>query len=132
MTKIVSPIDHLDIIPADMAQALAFYEHALAPLGIKRSVTKAKSCGYGIERPFFWLDAPDRKRPPHKNRVHIAFSAGSKDEVAGFHAAALEAGGIDNGGPGYRPQYDEGHYAAFVLDLDGNNTEAVYRETKTR
>jgi hypothetical protein len=51
--------------------------------------------------------------------------------VDAFYAAALEAGGIDNGAPGYRPQYDKGHYAAFVLDLDGNNIEAVYREPKT-
>lgn len=47
-----------------------------------------------------------------------------------FYSAALEAGGTDNGAPGYRPQYDAGHYAAFVLDLDGNNIEAVYREPK--
>jgi catechol 2,3-dioxygenase-like lactoylglutathione lyase family enzyme len=95
-----------------------------------RLFTKNESCGYGIERPFFWLDVPDSGRQPQRNKVHIAFSAGSKKEVADFHAAALEAGGIDNGAPGYRPQYDEGHYAAFVLDPDGNNIEAVYRETK--
>jgi predicted lactoylglutathione lyase len=64
--------------------------------------------------------------------INIAFSAGSKEEVDAFCAAALKAGGVDNGAPGYRPQYDDGHYAAFVLDLDGNNIEAVHRESKTR
>jgi catechol 2,3-dioxygenase-like lactoylglutathione lyase family enzyme len=130
MMRILSPLDHLDITPADHDRALAFYDRALAPLGIQRLVTKSVSCGFGIERPFFWLDMPDVEHPPHQHKVHIAFSAGSKEEVEAFYAAALEAGGTDNGAPGYRPQYDEGYYAAFVLDLDGNNIEAVYRESK--
>ena len=129
--RILSPLDHLDITPADHHKALDFYDHALAPLGIKRLVTNRRSCGFGVERPFFWLDVPDIEHPSYRNKIHIAFSAESKDEVDAFYAAALEAGGIDNGAPGYRPQYDEGHYAAFVLDLDGNNIEAVYREKKT-
>jgi len=132
MTRILSPLDHLDITPADYDKALAFYDRALAPLGIKRLVTKNESCGFGIARPFFWLDVPNSKHPPYKNKVHLAFSAGSKKEVDAFYSAALADGGIDNGAPGYRTQYDEGHYAAFVLDLDGNNIEAVYREPKTR
>jgi len=130
MMRILSPLDHLDITPVDHNRALAFYDRALAPLGIKRLVTKTASCGFGIERPFFWLEVPDSQYAPHQHKVHLAFSAGSKEEVDAFYSAALEAGGTDNGAPGYRPQYDAGHYAAFVLDLDGNNIEAVYREPK--
>jgi catechol 2,3-dioxygenase-like lactoylglutathione lyase family enzyme len=129
MTRIVSPLDHVDIVPSNYDKALAFYDHALAPLSITRLITQETACGYGIDRPFFWVDVPRRDHQPQ--RVHIAFSARSKDEVHAFHAAALEAGGTDNGAPGYRPQYDAGHYAAFVLDLDGNNIESVYRESKT-
>ena len=57
--------------------------------------------------------------------IHIAFLARDRDAVAAFHAAALDAGGRDNGGPGPRPKYHEHYYGAFVLDPDGNNVEAV-------
>jgi catechol 2,3-dioxygenase-like lactoylglutathione lyase family enzyme len=128
MTRILSPLDHLDIVPSDIEKALSFYDSVLKPLGIRRVITNNNSCGYGIERPFFWIDVPNQEHQPQ--RIHIAFSARSKEDVDAFYAAALEAGGTDNGAPGYRPQYDEGHYAAFVFDLDGNNIEAVYRESK--
>jgi catechol 2,3-dioxygenase-like lactoylglutathione lyase family enzyme len=129
MTRILSPLDHLDIVPADHNKALSFYDRALAPLGIKRLITNKKTCGYGIERPFFWIDPPHREHQPQ--RIHIAFSARSKEDVDAFYAAALKSGGTDHDAPGYRPQYDEGHYAAFVLGPDGNKIEAVYREPLT-
>jgi catechol 2,3-dioxygenase-like lactoylglutathione lyase family enzyme len=129
MPKILSPLDHLDIRPADHDKSLTFYDRALAPLGIRRLVTTKVACGFGIGRPFFWLDVAQLADPSRKQKVHIAFSAASKEEVETFYAAALQAGGIDNGAPGYRPHYDKGHYAAFVLDPDGNNIEAVYRES---
>ena len=58
--------------------------------------------------------------------MHIAFAADSKEQVDAFHAAALAAGGTDNGAPGPRPEYSEGYYGAFVLDPDGHNVEAVF------
>ena len=84
--------------------------------------------GYGIEHPIFWID----RYHPHSVRQHTAFAAGSRAEVNDFHAAALEAGGTDNGPPGDRaeewalpaPTFE--YYAAFVLDPDGNNIEAVF------
>ena len=127
MNKILIPIDHLTIIPNNYEKALTFYDTVLAPLGIKRLMQKNDSCGFGVDRPFFWLGAPDNKCPTTKN-IHIAFSAISKEEVAAFHTAGLKAGGVDNGAPDYITQYHAGYYAAFILDLDGNNIEAVYRE----
>ena len=127
MNKILIPIDHLTIIPNNYEKALAFYDTVLAPLGIKRLMQKNDSCGFGVDRPFFWLGAPDNKYATTKN-IHIAFSAISKEEVAAFHTAGLKAGGTDNGAPDYITQYHAGYYAAFILDLDGNNIEAVYRE----
>jgi predicted lactoylglutathione lyase len=76
--------------------------------------------GYGENYPVFWID----RFHPHSVRQHTAFAAKSKLEVEAFHAAALEAGGTDNGRPGLRGDH---YYAAFVLDPDGNNIEAVYR-----
>ena len=125
--KILSPLDHLTIAPSEYEKALVFYDAALAPLGIKRVMLKKTSCGFGADHPFFWLGAPDEKHQPSKN-IHIAFSAGSKEEVDAFYTEALKAGGTDHGTPGYRTKYHAGYYAAFVLDLDGNNVEVVYRE----
>ncbi len=127
MEKVLSPLDHLTITPSDYEKALIFYDAVLAPLSIKRLIPKDDSCGFGIDRPFFWLGAPDEEHLPTKN-IHIAFSAGSKEEVVAFHATAIKAGGIDHGAPGYRTKYHTGYYAAFILDLDGNNIEALYRE----
>ncbi len=59
---------------------------------------------------------------------HVAFSASSREAVDRFHAAALEAGGRDNGAPGLRPKYHEGYYGAYVFDPDGNNVEAVHHD----
>ena len=79
--------------------------------------------GYGRgEKPFFWLSA----RPPASGPVHLAFAAADQAAVRAFHAAALAAGGADNGGPGLRPDYHPTYYGAFVLDPDGNNVEAVH------
>lgn len=83
--------------------------------------------GYGIEFPVFWID----RFHPHSVRQHTAFAARSRAEVDAFHAAALAAGGTDNGAPGFRDvtkNFPPGYYAAFVLDPDGNNMEAVFRE----
>jgi len=127
MARINSHVDHLTIISSDYEKALVFYDAALSPLGIRRVMPKEDSCGFGIDRPFFWLGAPDEDHPATKN-IHIALAASSKEEVENFHAAALKAGGTDHGAPGYRTRYHAGYYAAFVFDLDGNNIEVVYRD----
>jgi predicted lactoylglutathione lyase len=79
-------------------------------------------CGLGADgKPFLWLANAGKTTP----RVHIAFRAESRAQVDAFYAAAMAAGGTDNGGPGLRPMYHPNYYGAFVLDADGHNIEAV-------
>ncbi|MER9502975.1 VOC family protein [Mesorhizobium sp. M0138] len=122
-------IDHLGINVADFGASKAFYDQAMAPLGASliymvplEYTGGAKVGGYGRDRPVFWLQASDDRPRTHQ---HVAFTARSRAEVDAFHAAALAAGGKDNGGPGLRPHYHPDYYGAFVLDPDGNNVEAV-------
>ena len=122
-------IDHITLGVADFARSAAFYDQALAPLGLSRLYTVPSeptggvmATGYGDTRPFFWITGQD----PTRGRVHVAFSAASRAQVDAFYAAALAAGGADNGPPGLRPHYHPGYYAAFVLDPDGFNIEAVF------
>ncbi len=121
-------LDHVSLAVADFARANAFYATALAPLGIERLMEfhppGGNAAGFGAEgRPFFWIG----DGPGAGGRTHVAFAAADRASVAAFHRAALAAGGRDNGGPGLRPQYSPLYYAAFVLDPDGNNIEAVCR-----
>jgi predicted lactoylglutathione lyase len=77
--------------------------------------------GFGEDqKPFFWIGTGKIKGP-----VHVAFLAKNREVVDQFHAAAVKAGGKDNGAPGLRPHYHQHYYGAFVLDPDGNNIEAV-------
>ncbi|TPK56296.1 MULTISPECIES: VOC family protein [unclassified Mesorhizobium] len=122
-------IDHLGIDVADFDASKAFYDKAMAPLGASllhmvplEYTGGAKVGGYGRDRPVFWLQ---EGKEGQKARQHVAFTARSRAEVDAFHAAALAAGGKDNGGPGLRPHYHADYYGAFVFDPDGNNVEAV-------
>ena len=120
-------LDHAGLEVSDLERSRAFYEAALAPLGIRTVMEFEGMFGLGTEtesgrQPFFWLAA--RGRPPVSG-VHLAFTASASEEVDAFHAAALAAGGADNGAPGLRPDYHPRYYGAFVLDPDGNNVEAV-------
>lgn len=121
-------IDHSGLSVSDFDAARIFYDAALAPLGSNYLFTVppehtsgAKVGGFGQVRPRFWIHDGGPQRPP----VHIAFTAVSRAQVDAFHAAALAAGGTDNGPPGLRAHYHADYYAAFVLDPDGNNIEAV-------
>jgi len=116
-------LDHVTIAVSDFDRSKLFYDATLAPLGIARLYADGdKAAGYGRNgAAFFWI--AEQQRPP--SQTHIAFKAERHDEVASFHSAALAHGGRDNGAPGKRPAYHDGYYAAFVLDPDGNNIEAV-------
>lgn len=122
-------IDHTGIGVSDIIAAARVYDAALGALGLRRVVEMsggADGIGYGTEYPIYWVD----RFHPHGVRQHTAFAARSRDEVDAFYAAALAAGAIDNGAPGLRDTakgYPPGYYAAFVLDPDGNNIEAVFR-----
>lgn len=117
-------IDHIEIFVRDGLRARAFYDAALKPLGIEVKLvvgTRVQALGYGKDRPFFWVTPGATPTGP----LHVAFAAPTRALVDAFHAAALAAGGRDNGRPGLRPHYHRDYYGAFVLDPDGRNVEAV-------
>ncbi|MEX2206733.1 MAG: VOC family protein [Myxococcota bacterium] len=116
-------IDHLHRVVRDIEASRRFYRAALGALGFELTY-EAPECFASDE--LFVSSAREvgaDSTAPH--RVHLAFQAPDRAAVARFHAAALAAGGRDNGGVGERP-YHRGYYAAFVLDPDGNNLEAVH------
>lgn len=114
-------IDHASLKVSDFAKSRAFYEKALAPLGWKVEMAFEEAVGLGYDgHPFFWISEGETA-----GSVHVAFRSPDRRRVDAFHAAALEAGGRDNGPPGLRPHYHENYYGAFALDPDGNNVEAV-------
>ncbi len=125
-------IDHVGFAVSDIEKSRAFYAKALAPLGISLILDippeenaeggGGRALGFGSDdNPFFWI--ADNQRVGEG--THAAFTVPNRAVVDAFHAAALDAGGKDNGGPGLRPRYHPNYYAAFVRDPDGFNIEAV-------
>jgi catechol 2,3-dioxygenase-like lactoylglutathione lyase family enzyme len=121
-------LHHVSIGVADVERAAQFYDAVLAKLGFKRVMEiMPYGIAYGLKMPQFWVQLPhDQSAPSSGNGTHIAFNANSKAAVNAFHAAALSAGGRDEGAPGPRPEYTPEYYGAFVRDLDGNKIEAVF------
>ena len=122
-------VDHVTIRVSDLAASRAFYEAALAPLGVAVDETRPDlpddpGVVFGPRGAEDFCISEGAPSGP----LHIAFLAASRVEVDAFHAAALAAGGRDNGAPGPRPQYHAGYYGAYVLDPDGNNVEAVFHD----
>jgi catechol 2,3-dioxygenase-like lactoylglutathione lyase family enzyme len=120
-------IDHLGITVSDYARSKAFYARALEPIGHSRVVETTLDDGREPCAGFCHEDGSDvwiRQGEPMRP-FHLAFRAKSRAAVDAFHAAALAAGGRDNGAPGLRPQYHPNYYGAYVLDPDGHNIEAV-------
>ena len=116
-------IDHIHLRASDLEASRRFYRAALEAVGF----TDIREGADWFSADELWIDKADGPT----SRVHLAFQAASRDMVDRFHAAALAAGGRDNGGPGER-SYHPGYYAAFVLDPDGNNVEAVHHGTDRR
>jgi catechol 2,3-dioxygenase-like lactoylglutathione lyase family enzyme len=118
-------IDHIVVNVKDLAASRRFYDQALAPLGYRLIKEFPGGIGYGLgARADFWM----MQREPRSTEVHVAFHCGTRSLVDAFHAAAVRAGGRDNGAPGVRAHYHAAYYGAFVLDPDGNNIEAVCQE----
>jgi catechol 2,3-dioxygenase-like lactoylglutathione lyase family enzyme len=114
-------IAHTSLPVSDYAKAKAFYSKVLATLGYHNNMEYGEAAGFNDgKNTDFWISKQKSVVPSH-----LAFEAKSRQEVEAFHKAALAAGGKDNGGPGYR-DYSPGYYAAFALDPDGNNIEAVW------
>jgi catechol 2,3-dioxygenase-like lactoylglutathione lyase family enzyme len=115
-------LDHVGYNVSDFAKSKEFYLQALAPLGIGIAVEGEGWTMFGRSgKPQLWIGAFGAV----PSGIHVAFAADNRDQVRTFHAAALAAGGRDNGAPGLRPHYHPNYYGAFVFDPDGNNVEAV-------
>ncbi len=118
-------LDHVSIGVRDLAQSKRFYDATLAPLGYRCLSESGGSLGYGRETEAFWIIATEHPvAADPKSGLHFCFTAPDRNGVDAFHAAALKAGGRDNGKPGLRADYGPNYYAAFVSDPDGYRLEA--------
>ena len=126
----MSIFDHITIRVGDSVAMNAFYKAALAPLGVTQKFMiehpEGPMAGYGRDRVSFFVG---QALSTVEAAIHLAFVADSRDEVDAFYAAAIAAGGRDNGEPGVRAKYHENYYAAFVIDPAGNNIEAVHQDS---
>jgi catechol 2,3-dioxygenase-like lactoylglutathione lyase family enzyme len=122
-------IAHVSIGVRELARSRSFYDAVLEPLGYKciRAARTLAGYGYGTDSISFWVVSAERPVPADdKSGLHFCFAARDAAAVDAFYAAALRAGGRDNGAPGLRPMYAPDYYAAFVIDPDGYRIEAYY------
>lgn len=119
-------VDHVALNIRDIAAAKAFYERTLAPLGYTVGMDLGKDVGFrsAEDELDFWLCERGEPSAP----THVGFRAADRATVEAFHTAAIAAGGSDNGAPGIREDYHENYYAAYVLDPEGSNIEAVCQQ----
>ena len=119
--------NHISIGVRDIARSKAFYDLTLETIGYRRLNEGEDSLGYGKEEAAFWLNLTGSPVPDDpKSGLHFCFEAPDRASVARFHAAALAAGGRDNGKPGIRADYSPDYFAAFVVDPDGYRLEALH------
>ncbi len=121
-----SIISHVSVGASDLDRSLRFYDAVMGALGIARVMEHDGMVAYGRAFPEFWVNRPLDGRPATAgNGVHFGFLARDRQQIHAFHAAALEAGGTDDGAPGFRSEYTPTYYACFVRDPDGNKIEAM-------
>lgn len=122
----LSMIDHVTLHVADIEKSKEFFSKVLKPLNynLKMDLPEYKVAGFESGgRPDFWLNGSGASQT-----THIAFTAGGTEAVDMFYKSGIHAGGKDNGKSGYRKDYSPGYYAAFLLDPDGHNIEAVFHD----
>jgi len=127
-------IAHISIGVRDIERSKRFYDAVLEPLGYQclRAARSLVGYGYGRDSISFWVFQAERPvSPDEKSGLHFCFAAPNAAAVDAFHAAALHAGGHDNGAPGLRPIYGPDYYAAFIIDPDGYRIEAYYGPGET-
>lgn len=118
-------LNHVSVGTKNIITAVRFYDAVLATLSIQRAhYIEGVTAAYG-EQFEFWVGSPSEGQASMGNGSHIAFNALNKEAVDHFYSVAIEQGGTCEGKPGFRPEYGETYYAAFVRDLDGNKIEAV-------
>jgi catechol 2,3-dioxygenase-like lactoylglutathione lyase family enzyme len=118
-------LNHISIGVRDIARTKRFYDAALKPLGYSCLSESEGSLGYGKGAVALWIGASERPVPSDdRSGLHVCFDAPTRKSVDAFHAAALKAGGKDNGKPGLRADYGPNYYAAFAVDPDGYRIEA--------
>ncbi len=117
-------IEHISVPVSDYQKSKAFYQHTLAPLGYELIRDYGPQAGGFCEgdSTSFWIIKKDEAIQP----MHVALGAPSKEAVQTFYDEGIKSGGSDNGAPGFRLDYGDNYYAAFILDPDGNNIEACY------
>jgi catechol 2,3-dioxygenase-like lactoylglutathione lyase family enzyme len=119
----ISMYDHIGLKVSDLDASVRFYTAALAPLGYGLCSRDDSGAGFGPkDAPALWLYLD---KGSHGAGAHIAFRAPDHAAIKKFHAAGLKAGGRDNGAAGPRADYSPSYFAAFLIDPDGNNVEAV-------
>ena len=128
----VKIIDHISVNCSNYEASKAFYQKALAPLGVTLLMEFGKAAGFGLQgKPEFWLGEgaltfQTEAQAKNISPIHVCFTAPDRAAVDAFYKAALEAGGRDNGAPGLRAIYHPSYYGAFIIDPDGHNIEAVF------
>lgn len=122
-------IDHVQLVVKDLAASRRFYEAAFRALGLK---IEGEGPGFFFCDELYISTAEAHQDFHLTGRAHIAFQAADQAMVQRFHAAVLATGAKDHGAPGFRETYHPGYYAAFALDPDGNNIEAVFHGLATR
>ncbi len=118
-------LNHISIGVSDIGRTKRFYDAALEPLGYTCLSEASGSLGYGRDAVVLWIGTAERPVPAdEKSGLHFCFDAPTRKSVSAFHAAAVKAGGRDNGKPGLREDYGANYHAAFVVDPDGYRLEA--------
>lgn len=118
-------IDHVSIGVKDLKRASAFYEAVLGQIGLQKLVNEPATVGFGKKYPEFWLNHRPERTFDSGTGSHVCLRTRNVESVNAFYDAAIEMGAAGDGEPGFRPEYHDSYYAAFIVDSDGNRIEVV-------